>query len=250
MIVIHVQFADETETVVMTVFGCVQGPEIPNQGEIEEDDPRYLSFLESRLPSAKDGAESLLLEKLRNAELNIAPLRYADELGESNDDDQVQLLAWKKICRCLDSRPHPGRISPNNRMARCTGVIVANSHALWISSPPSLPSATLFEISRLVVSVLMDNRVSRARRKFLQILGLGVGAISVDAVARSNIKHGDAIPSNRVNIIESGGIDDDRTDNTSVFMKIFRNNPNGCIIEMPRSSRGVYFISGTTVSQI
>ncbi|WP_027921483.1 tail fiber assembly protein [Pseudomonas sp. URMO17WK12:I12] len=101
MSVIHVQFADDTEAVVMTVFGCVQGPEIPNQGEIEEEDPRYLSFLESRLPSAKDSAESLLLEKLRNAELNIAPLRYADELGESNDDDQVQLLAWKKYAVAL-----------------------------------------------------------------------------------------------------------------------------------------------------
>ncbi|WP_155953686.1 hypothetical protein [Pseudomonas sp. URMO17WK12:I12] len=90
----------------------------------------------------------------------------------------------------------------------------------------------------------MDNRVSRARRKFLQILGLGVGAISVDAVARGNTSHGNAVPSNRVNIIEEGGIDDDASDNTSVFMKIFRNNPNGCVIEMPRSSHGVYFISG------
>jgi len=41
-----VQFSDETETLVIAVFGGEQDRDtFPNQGEIEADDPRYLAFI-------------------------------------------------------------------------------------------------------------------------------------------------------------------------------------------------------------
>lgn len=41
----HVQFSDETKTVILALFGCPQDSEVfPNQGEVDSDDPRYLAF--------------------------------------------------------------------------------------------------------------------------------------------------------------------------------------------------------------
>lgn len=41
----HVQFNDGTKTVIVASFGCPQDPEVfPNQGEVDNDDPRYLAF--------------------------------------------------------------------------------------------------------------------------------------------------------------------------------------------------------------
>ena len=42
----YVQFSDDTHTIIVSVFGNAQDPEIyPNQGEVEEDDPRYLAYI-------------------------------------------------------------------------------------------------------------------------------------------------------------------------------------------------------------
>jgi hypothetical protein len=42
---IQVQFKDETKAVIVAAFGCSQDPEVfPNQGEVDNDDPRYLEF--------------------------------------------------------------------------------------------------------------------------------------------------------------------------------------------------------------
>lgn len=41
-----VQFSDSSEKVVIAVFGCVQDEAtFPNQANIDDGDPRYLSFL-------------------------------------------------------------------------------------------------------------------------------------------------------------------------------------------------------------
>jgi hypothetical protein len=41
-----VQFQDATNQVVIASFSCEQDPAIyPHQGEVEEDDPRYLAFI-------------------------------------------------------------------------------------------------------------------------------------------------------------------------------------------------------------
>lgn len=48
---VFVQFSDESQTNIISAFGCTQDPDIfPNQGEIEEDDARYLAFLSPSAP--------------------------------------------------------------------------------------------------------------------------------------------------------------------------------------------------------
>jgi hypothetical protein len=46
MTAIHVQFADLTEQTIISYFAGPQDPDVwPNQGEIEDSDPRYLALL-------------------------------------------------------------------------------------------------------------------------------------------------------------------------------------------------------------
>lgn len=41
-----VQFTDQNETVIQSIFGNLQDQEVyPNQGQVDEDDPRYLAFI-------------------------------------------------------------------------------------------------------------------------------------------------------------------------------------------------------------
>lgn len=42
----YVQFSDSTNTKIIACFGCAQDPaEWPNQGQVEDTDPRYLAFI-------------------------------------------------------------------------------------------------------------------------------------------------------------------------------------------------------------
>lgn len=42
---IYVQFADSSEDLVVAIFGCVQDEsDYPHQGQVDEDDPRYLAY--------------------------------------------------------------------------------------------------------------------------------------------------------------------------------------------------------------
>lgn len=44
----YVQFADEAEAVIITVFSCEQDSEYYlHQGVVEDDDPRYLAFIDN-----------------------------------------------------------------------------------------------------------------------------------------------------------------------------------------------------------
>lgn len=46
MDMIFVQFEDEQQLKVTSVFGNAQDPEVfPNQGMVSDDDPRYLEFI-------------------------------------------------------------------------------------------------------------------------------------------------------------------------------------------------------------
>lgn len=48
MTTLYVQFSDETETVIQSVFANPQDPEIyPNQGEVDTSDERYRAFYNS-----------------------------------------------------------------------------------------------------------------------------------------------------------------------------------------------------------
>lgn len=56
-----VQFADSSESSVASVFANPQDPgEYPNQGEVVEDDPRYLEFMTPKVePVVTDPVEKL-----------------------------------------------------------------------------------------------------------------------------------------------------------------------------------------------
>jgi hypothetical protein len=44
----YVQFADTDQKSITSVFGCAQDEvDHPNQGKVEDNDPRYLAFLET-----------------------------------------------------------------------------------------------------------------------------------------------------------------------------------------------------------
>ncbi|MNR11322.1 hypothetical protein D3C85_1276150 [compost metagenome] len=46
-----VQFSDETETVIVSVFGVPQDDSIyPHQGNVDETDERHISFMDSIKP--------------------------------------------------------------------------------------------------------------------------------------------------------------------------------------------------------
>lgn len=58
---LSVQFADSSEQVVVSVFAGAQNPnEYPNQGEVADDDPRYLEFIAPKAdPVITDTIEKL-----------------------------------------------------------------------------------------------------------------------------------------------------------------------------------------------
>lgn len=52
MTTIYVQFSDDTDTVIVSIFGSPQDPEYwPNQGTVTESDPRYKVYYDA-MPEA------------------------------------------------------------------------------------------------------------------------------------------------------------------------------------------------------
>lgn len=48
MELLNVQFSDDTETSIISVFTCSQDPSVwPNQGQVSLDDPRYHAYCSS-----------------------------------------------------------------------------------------------------------------------------------------------------------------------------------------------------------
>lgn len=55
-----VQFEDSKKNKIVSVFEGPQSEEdFPNQGQVEDDDPRYLAFIEPRVIPAVDPLEKL-----------------------------------------------------------------------------------------------------------------------------------------------------------------------------------------------
>ncbi|QXZ11715.1 tail fiber assembly protein [Pseudomonas sp. AO-1] len=95
---VHVMFEDSSESKVIAVFGGPQDPEKTsweNLGEIEEDDDRYLQWLNppiDNLPSARIERDRLI----SYSTLKINPLQDSVDIGEATDDDLSLLNKWKK----------------------------------------------------------------------------------------------------------------------------------------------------------
>jgi len=94
----YVSFTEKSMKVIEGIFPNPQPDEViyPHQGEIEEDDPRYLDYVESTTLNQRQRAELKRDELLQVAAIRIAPLQDAIEVGMSTPEMISRLTAWKK----------------------------------------------------------------------------------------------------------------------------------------------------------
>ena len=103
---VYVRFANSNEATIVAVFGCPQDPEVyPNQGTIEDDDPRYLQFLNpqptpEQILAAKQAQKSQLLN---SASLAMTPIYMALQLGDAAGAVTVSAKAWRAYYVALEA---------------------------------------------------------------------------------------------------------------------------------------------------
>lgn len=111
----YVQFSDETQTKIISVFSSPQDPEYwPNMGEVEDDDQRYLDFINPppdylAINSARLQAATQLAAAQKSALTNrIGTITDAIDFDEATPDEiaelperQAQLILWKKYAISL-----------------------------------------------------------------------------------------------------------------------------------------------------
>jgi hypothetical protein len=86
--IVYVQFEDSTETKIIGVYGCPQPETTPNQGEIEDTDPRYLAWLNP--PPDYLAINSAILQGLKHlAEQQKAAI--TNRIGTLNDAIELEL---------------------------------------------------------------------------------------------------------------------------------------------------------------
>jgi hypothetical protein len=95
----YVQFSDETQTTIIRVFGSPQDPSwYTNLGEVEDDDPRYLAYLNPQ-PSTEELAASARKDRdslLRDI-CDTAVLMIQRELRMTVDTDRITYLNAKLV---------------------------------------------------------------------------------------------------------------------------------------------------------
>ena len=94
-----VQFADSSLTAIIAAFGSPQDETVyPNQGEVTEDDPRYIAFFAASNPvqSVTEINQATRNRLLAAAAIAIAPLQDAVDLEEATTAEQALLKAWKQ----------------------------------------------------------------------------------------------------------------------------------------------------------
>lgn len=98
----HVQFTDETQVRIDTVFAGPQDPAYyPNQGEIEDVDPRYLAFMHPELQpeailKARQYQKDALLAAASQA---MVPFFLAINLGNATNEEKLKAKAWQAYYR-------------------------------------------------------------------------------------------------------------------------------------------------------
>lgn len=93
----YVQFTDESEASIKASFaGPQDSAYYPYQGEVEEDDPRYLTFLAAMTPTQLEMNRYERDRLLTAATLAIAPLQDAVDLEIATDEDVALLKKWKQ----------------------------------------------------------------------------------------------------------------------------------------------------------
>jgi hypothetical protein len=102
----YVQFTDNTDTVICSVFASPQDPNAwANLGEVEDNDPRLVLFLnpgaspEAILKAKQDQKDALLAA----ASQSMAPILVSLQLGDATDAETVTAKAWQAYYRALKS---------------------------------------------------------------------------------------------------------------------------------------------------
>lgn len=101
-----VQFSDDTHTRIVSVFANAQDPEIyPNQGEVEEDDPRYQAFIHPELQPENilKAKQAQKAERLAQASQAMTPFFLALQLGDASDDEALKAKEWQTYYRALSA---------------------------------------------------------------------------------------------------------------------------------------------------
>lgn len=92
-----VAFSDQDESSIRTIFASVQDSEIYQyQGEVGDDDPRYIAFIDSMTPSRLELNKADRDRLLQIATLSIAPLQDAVDLDDATTAEKALLKAWKQ----------------------------------------------------------------------------------------------------------------------------------------------------------
>lgn len=99
--IVYVQFTDETETKVCSVFDSPQDPFYhPNQGQVEDTDQRYLDFINPPIDIvAVNTAQQTQLANA--ASIAMTPLFMSIQLGDATDTETVRAKAWQAYYRAL-----------------------------------------------------------------------------------------------------------------------------------------------------
>ncbi|WP_337048659.1 tail fiber assembly protein [Serratia fonticola] len=85
---------------------CTQGPEGKMRGADSQGLPCWVDIPQPSKAQAVQAAKVDKSQRLALATKNIAPLQDAQELGIASEDEQAQLLAWKRY-RVLINRLEP-----------------------------------------------------------------------------------------------------------------------------------------------
>ncbi|MEE3504822.1 tail fiber assembly protein [Pseudomonas sp. 10C3] len=101
MTIAYVQFSDETETKIVSVFGGPQDPNVyPNQGEVDDTDQRYIDYFHPPVDivAVNTAAQAVLSTA---ASVAMVPYFLAQNLGNATDDDTIKGKAWQQYYRDL-----------------------------------------------------------------------------------------------------------------------------------------------------
>ncbi|MCF7544353.1 tail fiber assembly protein [Pseudomonas petrae] len=97
MAIHFVEFSDQDQSSIRTVFASAQDAEIYQcQGEVGDDDPRYMAFVDSMTPSKLELNKAGRDRLLQIATLSIAPLQDAVDLDDATVSETALLKAWKQ----------------------------------------------------------------------------------------------------------------------------------------------------------
>ncbi len=93
----YVQFSDESQSFITSVFGCPQDPVAhPHQGIVQDDDPRYIQFIDpgSTLEGARKNALKIMDYEYKNAihsDISYTNVKKKTAIYQANENSMRNL---------------------------------------------------------------------------------------------------------------------------------------------------------------